>query len=202
MNRSLLKGEGMKKILSRCRGFSLTELMIVVTIIGILAAIAVPTYLRHIRKTRSQEAITNLAGIAQYEEAYFAENDTYVSADFNPATMPKGGLKELFSPTATGWSSLGRVIPNQPVFYTYKVYAGYTPASGTATGDPINTAFGKPTGCSVGGAGGTTDDYVDQSLNPNWFVAVAWGDQDGDTTCAFFLTAVDRNSVFDLNRIE
>lgn len=67
---------------SKEKGFTLIELMIVVAIIGILAAIAIPNFLRFQAKSKQGEAKTNLGAIGTTAEAFRAENDTYVT-DFN-----------------------------------------------------------------------------------------------------------------------
>jgi len=72
------------------KGFTLIELMIVVAIIGILAAVAIPNFLRYQAKSMQSEARVLLSGIYTSETAYFAENNTYGAwtADFtafNPA---------------------------------------------------------------------------------------------------------------------
>lgn len=59
------------------RGFTLTELMITVVVIGILAAIAIPSYLGYVQRTRRTDAVTALQSIALYEEKYMAENGQY-----------------------------------------------------------------------------------------------------------------------------
>lgn len=62
------------------KGFTLIELMIVVAIIGILAAIAIPNFLRFQAKSKQAEAKTNLGAIGTTAEAFRAEYDTYNTA--------------------------------------------------------------------------------------------------------------------------
>ena len=69
----------------KSKGFTLIELMIVVAIIAILAAIAIPNYLRYAMKSKTAEATTNLGAIRTGEEAYYAENDLYRDCDPTPA---------------------------------------------------------------------------------------------------------------------
>ena len=67
-------------ILNKCGnrdGFTLTELMIVVVIIGILAAIAVPVFLGQRTKAMRTEAMTNLESLRLLQEQYYAEEGTY-----------------------------------------------------------------------------------------------------------------------------
>ena len=111
----------MKKLHTRRGGFTLIELMIVVAIIGILAAIAIPNFLRFQLKAKSSEGKTNLAAIRTSEESYFAEYGVYVSAFPSPPTdqMAPYNQKTLYVdafPTLgfdiTGWSPEGRVYFN------------------------------------------------------------------------------------------
>ncbi len=59
------------------KGFTLIELMIVVAIIGILAAIAIPNFLKFQAKSKQSEAKTNLKAIYTAETGYYGENNTY-----------------------------------------------------------------------------------------------------------------------------
>ena len=59
------------------KGFSLVELMIVVVIIGILAAVAVPAYFNHILRSRQADAYHNLLDIKAAQEMYYSQNDAY-----------------------------------------------------------------------------------------------------------------------------
>jgi type IV pilus assembly protein PilA len=59
------------------KGFTLIELMIVVAIIGILAAIAIPNFLKFQAKSKTSEARTNLAAIFTGETSYFSEANVF-----------------------------------------------------------------------------------------------------------------------------
>src|SRR4051812_32411488 len=63
----------MRVSLRNNKGFSLVELMVVVAIIGILAAIAVPNYQRFTAKSKQSEAKSNLSALYSAERAFNAE---------------------------------------------------------------------------------------------------------------------------------
>ena len=111
----------MKKLHMRRGGFTLIALMIVVAIIGILAAIAIPNFLRFQLKAKSSEGKTNLAAIRTAEESYFAEYGVYISSEASPATI-SNNQKTIFSHAIAGkgfdvlgWS------PEGMVFFNYSV---------------------------------------------------------------------------------
>ncbi len=109
----------MKKFHTRRGGFTLIELMIVVAIIGILAAIAIPNFLRFQLKAKTSEGKTNLAAIRTAEEAYYSEFGIYVSAGASPAD-PGLNVKIGFTNTdgandgfdQMGWEPEGQVYFN------------------------------------------------------------------------------------------
>jgi prepilin-type N-terminal cleavage/methylation domain-containing protein len=85
------------------KGFTLIELMIVVAIIGILAAVAIPNFLRYQAKSKQSEARVLLSGIYTSQIAYFAENNEYGPDEdtigFAPASTPKVYADRVFSST-------------------------------------------------------------------------------------------------------
>ena len=65
------------------KGFSLVELMIVVVIVGILAAVTVPAYFNHILRSRQADAYHNLLDIKSAQEMVYSLEDEY-AGDYEP----------------------------------------------------------------------------------------------------------------------
>lgn len=61
------------------RGFTLTEMMIVIAIIGIISAFAYPSYVEQVRKSKRSDAKIALQQIAQRQESHFIKNYSYAS---------------------------------------------------------------------------------------------------------------------------
>jgi len=164
----------LKKFHSRDGGFTLIELMIVVAIIGILAAIAIPNFLRFQLKAKSSEGKTNLAAIRTAEQSYYSEFGVFVSANASPP-MIGHAAKTNFTlnggATGVGFDQLGW-SPEGQVYFNYGVatdVAGYTATAGAdidADNTPQMWGYRKtdPSNGQVGakdlGEGGTCDESM------------------------------------------
>jgi type IV pilus assembly protein PilE len=99
------------------KGFTLIEMMIVVGIVGILAAIALPSYSEHTRRAKITEATSQLADLRVRIEQYFMDNRTYQGA---------GTACGVTMPTTT--TKYFTLTCNAPTTSTYTITA-------TGTGD-------------------------------------------------------------------
>src|SRR4051812_20449757 len=82
----------MKLIKQARRGFTLIELMIVVAIIGILAAVAIPAFMDYMKRSKKTEASLQLNKIGKNSKRAYMENSTYVtgSAGVTPTPVVAG----------------------------------------------------------------------------------------------------------------
>jgi type IV pilus assembly protein PilE len=114
------------RIGGRCqmRGFTLIEVMIVVALIGILSAIAFPSYLDSIARGRRAEARTALTEAAQFMARFYAVNDSYsvdragnaVAIPASLAQSPRSGAPVyLISLVPADLSPTGFVVQAVPV---------------------------------------------------------------------------------------
>ena len=122
------------------KGFTLIELMIVVAIIGILAAVAIPNFRNYQLKSKESEAKVNLAAIGVAQEAYFAEFDEYATLQASPSTGVPSGTKGTWTGGA-GYDNVGFTPKDTAVYYQYSTTAASSTAyRATAEGNLDGTA--------------------------------------------------------------
>jgi len=156
----------MMRRMNGAKGFTLIELMIVVAIIGILAAIAIPNFVAMQLRSKRSELPTNLDGLRTAELAYQHEWDFFTTTAPTPGSVP-GKTVVTFGHSygdKSAWDLLGW-MPDGMVRAQYKTTA-LNPEffTGLDEGEPVS---------------GQQDD----SISTN-FVGEAVGDIDGDGTNA------------------
>jgi prepilin-type N-terminal cleavage/methylation domain-containing protein len=146
-------------------GFTLLELMVVVALIGILAAIAVPSFASDSRKAKGESEVNAFfAELVVREEQYAIENGTYLStAASESATFPAtvSATTQALGTLPATWQSLKVRTPESSVRCGYVVIAGTR--TGGAAGPLATTTFG----------------YTAPARN--WFYALAHCNLDGNS---------------------
>ena len=195
-------------------GFTLVELGAVVTIVGILAVLAIVGYRKLITSSHNAEATHMVNAIRTAQEAYKAETGTY--ANISPALSYTGssgtscsspGSEYPAGPTAgvvvkTAWGATcsgtqcnaGFTWDSIPVHVDGPVAYGYTTLSGLAGTAPgsISTMYRNGTAYTLSFPTPTTD----------WFLVSACGDMDGDGNYSAFVSSSFSNEIFASNEGE
>lgn len=127
------------------RGFTLIELMIVVAIIGVLATVAIPSFMKYIRRAKTTEAVMNIrhmydGSVSYYEAEHASSSGAILSKQFpDPLTTPTpalgtccGETGQKCSPQASYWTNATwqalSFSVDDPHYYSYSF-----PSAGTGT---------------------------------------------------------------------
>lgn len=153
------------------KGFSLIELMVVVAIIGVLAAIAVPNYQRFTAKSKQSEAKSNLSAVYSSMRAFNSEWQTYNGSFGQIGYQPTGTLRYTH-----GFSG-NIVLPvNHPL-------GAVTPADiSTSVAVVCGAAAFGGTGAACRHAAPIVPQPATAPMTAIAFVAAAAGEIDGDAT--------------------
>ncbi len=162
---------------TKSRGMTIVELMIVVVIIGILAAISVVSYRRYIAKARMSEATAMLAEFAAKEQLYFLDAGAFLGAASEDVTLFFPSNPSTYFDSARGavtlgtlpvtWRTLG-IKPRWPqLFCTYLTVAGAAAVAPTGTigatlwgAAPNVPWFYSMAACNLGGEAGWPDNVT------------------------------------------
>jgi type IV pilus assembly protein PilA len=133
----------MKKLM---KGFTLIELMIVVAIIGILAAIAIPNFIKFQARSKQSEAKANLKAMFTAEKAFYQEKDRFSSLVGEVGFAPERNNRYNYSLTvnATGYDNRSVAVATTATNATgiqADVFKGYqVDTTGVTGGAPDGTA--------------------------------------------------------------
>jgi prepilin-type N-terminal cleavage/methylation domain-containing protein len=127
-------------------GFTMIELLVVMLIIGVLAAVAAPMYLIHVEKAKASEAVGVMSLVRQAEREYFTVHNTFLA-------LASGNLEN--DPGAATNKGLGVKLGPAQYFSVacYTVATSGNFADGTAAADFLITVDGSASVALAGNVG-------------------------------------------------
>ncbi len=117
------------------KGFTLLELLVVVLLVGILGAIALPQYFNVLERQRAMEALGILTAVEKAQVRYYALNDSYAT-DFSNIDFDLRSNQDLSDENITGSSF-------QTDYFTYKLEARNITATRNIGSFILTTTYGS-----------------------------------------------------------
>ncbi len=168
--------------LTNRKGFTLIELMVVVAIIGILAAVAVPAFLNYVTRSKTAEAATNIKSLTESNLGFYTrprynttsgnqQNPCFLAASVGPSTAPTSTKRDYVG--SANLNALGFAVADS-VYFSYGAHNSATaPATNnfsvttTAATAVCAAATGDPSAAATTASGNVAMSIVIGNLDGN-----------------------------------